>query len=668
MTAGRGSNITEGTDMLSLRPVFACGALYQAGADLTIYGTTTEKGRVDVWIERNGKILGKGHATAKKGAFGVTVRTPAASFDPCTITVTCGEDSVTLTDILFGEVWLTAGQSNMEYYNNWVTGHEKAFAAAQGRTLRFFHQFPWDGNDYPLTEQPIRRGEWYSLDNEEVVKRISAIGFSFAVDLYDRLKAKDGVGVPVGIVNNNIGATSIYSWLPHHVFDDKPEILRLLRDINVDDDPKRWNSRDWMNRIQYTAQYNAMLCTITGIRVRGILWYQGENESGNDPSVRAYHTFWETYEKTYEKLFAADPDRFTILPVLLYNWTYEGNSGCHVGMLNSAFVRNALLDPKHLSFVPIDDLPGSWNVFGMDGNHPIHPARKFEVGRRCALLAMANTYGVGSQKQPATLSLCRRDGHRLLLTFQNVGTGLYTNAAMPRGLYVRGENTVYLPANAEVVSPDTLAVWCDEIEAPVHVAFAMQSMQSETGLFAGDYPVAPFATEDLLGSIIEQRDYYDIARESRWIFNKSADVNDCFPQPVWRPLQGSSVCRDKGEILTEPVSLHINGDECTGEFGVAVKSYRYHRLDFFNFTGMTFNAYMHRNATVTLALVYPSRTITLPMDTSEALSTGWRKAKVDWSGITLPNEEMLRFELRFTTPGIYRVANIEKVRLLPRGN
>ena len=102
--------------MLRLTTVFADHALFQHSAPLTVRGTC--EGQVTVLIMRGESVLSA--ATGEAGAdghFAVSLTTPPASFEPCTIHVSAGDESVVLSDILFGELWIAGGQSNMELPN-----------------------------------------------------------------------------------------------------------------------------------------------------------------------------------------------------------------------------------------------------------------------------------------------------------------------------------------------------------------------------------------------------------------------------------------------------------------------------------------------------------------------------------------------------------------------
>ena len=93
--------------MLKLYPVFADHALFQCASVLTLRGIADAGTALEAVIARGDTVLSRGQAdTAGDGTFSILLDTPAGSFDPCTITVRAGEASVTLSDVLFGELWI----------------------------------------------------------------------------------------------------------------------------------------------------------------------------------------------------------------------------------------------------------------------------------------------------------------------------------------------------------------------------------------------------------------------------------------------------------------------------------------------------------------------------------------------------------------------------------
>ena len=109
--------------MLTLPYIFSSGALFQADSDLTIHGRTDpERTPVRVAINgADGELFASAETAADaEGRFSATLPTPPASFSSYTISVTDREESRVMQDVLFGELWLASGQSNMELPNAFI--------------------------------------------------------------------------------------------------------------------------------------------------------------------------------------------------------------------------------------------------------------------------------------------------------------------------------------------------------------------------------------------------------------------------------------------------------------------------------------------------------------------------------------------------------------------
>ena len=292
---------------------------------------------------------------------------------------------------------------------------------------------------------------------------------------------------------------------------------------------------------QPAAMYNRKIAPVRGLKVRGIIWYQGENEVGVEWSHRIYANALRVYHRYYTELFAADPASFPMISSLLYPWVY-GNAGeCMRAYVNEAFVKTAKESPDKFIICPIDDLPPVWAA-NLE-NHPIHPAHKYRLGARMAKLALTNVYGQSGQRAPATLDSYEIDGNRLILKFADVGCGLYIKDGHIDGLYIAGENRHYLPAECEILSADTMAVWHPYLENPVHAAYDISSFACGANLWAGEYPAAPFATDIQSQELIrlESMPFLNPDLVSVWEtrMNPSQQPLEVYYFPIWKALPES---------------------------------------------------------------------------------------------------------------------------------
>lgn len=131
---------------------------------------------------------------------------------PCVLTV-CGENRLTVKDVLVGEVWLAAGQSNMEFPLLFTTGADREIAESADPALREF-RVARNASDSPAEDC---KGEWV-VAAPETSGKFSAVAYYFAKNL------RKALGVPVGIVNASVGGTPIEVWTSPAALDTVPEL------------------------------------------------------------------------------------------------------------------------------------------------------------------------------------------------------------------------------------------------------------------------------------------------------------------------------------------------------------------------------------------------------------------------------------------------------------
>ena len=650
--------------MLTLPCVFSSGALFQADSVLTVHGITNAAGPVRVSLTaKDGAVLHAAETLPEEsGRFSVTIPTPGPSFDACTLTVTDCEETKTLEDILFGELWLASGQSNMELSNTFIPDAEFLYDSVAEKRIRVFsvsydvpeNRFPWDPDE-------ATRGEWIGPDNRRGLAGVSAMGLKFVEQIYPALNRSREV--PVGFLNASWGGTPITGWFPRDAVLADAHMTAVMTRTGTMPDAEKWNTRGDTNFQQPTAQYNLKIAPLHGLKVRGVLWYQGENECGGEFWQKAYADYLRFYQRTYADRFAADPERFFMISSLIYPWTYGPSGECNLGYLNDAFVTVAKEAPDRFISVPIGDLRPDWGYFL--NNHPIHPTNKYPLAERTARLALANVYE-NRPEAPAFLENYRIEDGRVILTFSG-GPVRIGNAPGERvhGLYVAGADGVYLPAECEVLSERELAAWCPEIPEPVHAAYGVQSMEPMVNLYAGDYPVLPFFTDRENYINIEARPWYDPAASATWASKMRGDILDLFFRPVWNPFPDSEVCVDPAFRCEDDCSVRIEAaDGNAGTFGAYVRSYPYQRLDFGKFRGMRVNLFNTAGLTASLALVNGEGEIVRSFRKTEELRGGWSRYEADFGDLST-DAVFDRMEFRFDREGEnFRFVNLEHPRLL----
>lgn len=650
--------------MWKLPDIFSSGAMFQFNSELTLKGKTNKSSPVEgKIINSSGETVSSGKAVSDgEGVFAVTLHTPAPSFEKYSIELSNGKDNFLMEDVLFGELWLATGQSNMEMGNWTMPENQDLYDAVAEKTIRTYNvdYYP-DTENFPREPDNSVPGSWANSLDTSKLKMVSAVALRFCNDIYPFLNKEKPV--PVGFLNASWGGTGINGWLPLSEIDKDEYIKSRMEKIKAYPCEENWNKCDEALRFQQpTAMYNVKIAPLEGVKVRGILWYQGENDCPADSVYHIYEDYMRFYHRIYRERFAADRDDFKMLCVMLYPWIYSELSDCFRGNLNNAFLKNSVEEPDKFACIPISDLTPRW-AFNYR-YHPIHPSNKYEVGSRLARLAIGAVYDGARQKTPAVLSSFQNLGDRFLLHFNSVGSGLYIKGIHAKGLYASDEKGRFLPADATVISPDTLEVKCRNVKSIKSVAYDIQSMDTLCNIFAGDFPIMPFFTGDEWPKCIESRPWYHTSATSVWVAGFiNENCQDVFFRPVFEPLPGSMICTDTAfHQKDEDASLRIIGEK-ENQFGCFVRSYPYNNLDFQNYDGLTADFYNTEGMTAELVLSTEDGEQVFKFEKTADLGDGRFRYEVKFN--ELSQKKINRMSFRFTVDekNPYKFVNMEKVRL-----
>lgn len=657
--------------MLHLFSVFSDHALFQADAALNLRGKSDASARIEAKIIRDGAEITAGCGTAAAdGHFSVSLHTPAASLEPCEIRVTDGNDTMVIADILFGELWIASGQSNMELTNVYQPENPAMIGELQSHPIRIFWQEYGNMERFSLEPEEETKGRWLTMDDAEGLRDVSACGTAFVLAVCRGFE-QSGKKVPVGFLNVSWGGTILESWIPVNVLLSDKQVSDVLTEHKFWTGAEHYNEWNDLNYMQIGAMYMRKIAPVYGVKVRGVIWYQGESncKCWVGKTGQHYARLLRLYYAHYCREFAADENAFLMISSLLFPWIYGESGETRMSYINQAFIDTAVEAPDKFVFCPISDIPPTWAA--NRNNCPIHPTNKYRVGARMAALALANIYGSGHQKSAATLVSCTQDGSALIVRFRDVGTGLFLRESHARPLYIAGEDGLYLPADCTILSPDTIRVSHPYLEKPVNCAYCFSSFEHGATLWAGEYPVAPFATDRETEVIhIEAKPFLNPERVSVWeIHNASSSENNVFYRPIWIPDEGCEVCRDEAFVCPgEAYSVRAEGKK--NPFAVSVRGSDYARLDMQNYAEMELWLFNCGNLTGSLEFVYRAEDGTERIEVRELHKIGevenfYDKYSADLSGLD-DNAEKLRFVFSLEGDIIVRYVNIGKILLKPK--
>ncbi|HEX8147534.1 MAG TPA: sialate O-acetylesterase [Pyrinomonadaceae bacterium] len=231
-----------------------------------------------------------------------------------------------------------------------------------------------------------------------------------------------------------------------------------------------------------TVLYNAMLAPLFPYAIRGAIWYQGESNAGR---AQQYRTLFPAMIRDWRA--AWDIGDFPFYFVQLANWKARP-----VDSVDSEWA-----ELREAQTLTMRAAPNTGMAVAIDIGDPedIHPRNKLDVGLRLARWALADTYGVKTEKSGPLYDSYKVEGDRVRVRFTHAG-GLKTrDGAAPAGFYVAGADRKFVPAEARVEKGEVV-VWGKGVRAPVAVRYAWADNPAANLYNSEGLPASPFRTDD----------------------------------------------------------------------------------------------------------------------------------------------------------------------------
>ena len=411
---------------------------------------------------------------AKDGTWRLDIETGAAG-GPYALTVKSGKESITLTDVLFGEVWVCSGQSNMEmpiggFGFQLVEGARDAAikAATYADKVRIIDI------KTPRCYEPVDDidASWKRASMSACVGT-SAVAWFFATALADNLD------VPIGIIVNPWGGSRIEAWMTREAIDASgitPE-ERAAIDA-VEEHLDRWPETPELI-------WNGRMAPIAGYRAKGFIWYQGCSNMDQE----CYDKLQTSMVKLWREAWAAQDMPFIFALLAPYE------HGDMNGRKRPHFIESQLRSLKTIpySYAVCTETIGDLGT--------IHPAKKKEVGDMMALRALQSVYGQNlgfDIELPELKSVEYLEDGRAKVTLTHVWSNLQNITARGIiGFELAGEDRVFHLADAEVDwDGQTIYVQCADVPHPVAVRYAFRNWMGANLQTSMGIPVPPFRTDD----------------------------------------------------------------------------------------------------------------------------------------------------------------------------
>lgn len=450
---------------IKLPAFFADGMVLQQQTECKLWGTATKNATVSIvtsWDKQTYQVK-----AANNGAFEVTVRTPDAG-GPFTITISENNQQNALLTLktYVGEVWLCSGQSNMEmlmkgYKAQPVEGATEVLLDCADPLLHFFTVKRLAA----LTPQDDVEGTWTEATTSSV-RDFSATAYFFGRALRRQL------GVPVGLICTAFGGSACEAWMKADWLKAFPKVQQTI----TEEDVKKLQQRC------PTALYNGQLAPLVGYSIRGVIWYQGEDNVPRydyyapllSRMIQGWRSEWQQGDFPFYYCQIA-PFDYSVTDWALYNSALLREQQAMVEKSVSNCRMAVLLD------VGLKDV--------------IHPRKKRIAGERLALLALSNTYSVKGLPEFAAYSSVEFRNDTAVVAFDRSKEWVYfENGSYSDNFEIAGADKVFHPAKAWV-DRNRVYVVSKDVKQPVSVRYAFHDWIVGDLMHDG-LPVSSFRTDE----------------------------------------------------------------------------------------------------------------------------------------------------------------------------
>lgn len=547
------SSITmaSGTSATLYAGIYGDGMLFQQNKHAVFAGTAKEDADITAeLISADGAVAAKGSAVAKDGTFEVSFLSPSGSYDEYTVVLKENSaEFARLNDVVFGELWLSSGQSNMQYpLAQSKVGREMYENEEKlSKWLRALILPSYPGNtatpDFTYAEpQCSIDGARWVTGEDPYIYNMSAVSYFFAESLMQELD------MPIGILNASLGGSSIISWLSREAIDGNSDFKNALVSNGSYIEMTDWVADEQNIYIDMAANYNHKIEALGNFRPSGMIWYQGETDVGK--SREYYARAFDLMQKSYSEHFGYENALMPIIYTQLASFLYNEDTFV-IPDRNLVYTEIQRADPDSRAVITIYDIPLTFSP----EVGAIHPEHKQEIGERMAFAAENLVYGGGNPHSAATVKSYEiRDG-AVYVTLDGTGDGLVCPDRELYGFAVCGENGVYVQAQAEIVLPDTVKIWSEYVPSPKSASYAYSISNMRSNLYASvngapSLPVSQFITDPAIGT------HY-------WVDKQWADCND---EQIWHLMQGNdeyikfynSWVADGADVFCSDGVLNIN--------------------------------------------------------------------------------------------------------------
>jgi len=529
---------------LCVHNLFQTNMVIQRDKPIAIWGWAASGEKVTVSFAGQKQTATAGGDRAWKVTFPAMKANPASQ----ELTVQGKGKTLTLENVLIGDVWILGGQSNMEFPIANVEYGRLEVVSANFPNIRiltvpaqngpkekkgFARLHEWSS----WSSRHFRKGDW-DVCTPETARELSAIGYVFARRLYMAAQ------VPIGVIDTSRGGTTVETWTPIGVLKkiDTPQVKAKLAEWDqkvAEWDPKKdlenriKGFHNWVKNMKKQGRkipenrkvptdlrpgpamdqnrpgncYASMIAPIEGLSVKGAIFHQGFNNALGSGSAGA-----AMYYQIFGKMIAAwrqafgDPNMaFGIISLCTAGKPQTRDDYLQKMLDDGIYIREAqyktFLDfykagDKNIGFVSSFDQRRSW----------YHPQKKVEVGERTAAWALATQYGMEKELPwlPPMYKEMKIEDGKIILPMDTWVKPIDDGPIV--GFAIAGKDRKFQPADASwlVTGKDrhnrpqhdrrTIVLSSPHVPHPIHFRYAW-GRNPMGNLTRSDHTTIPFATQ-----------------------------------------------------------------------------------------------------------------------------------------------------------------------------
>ena len=483
---------------LTVARVFGDHMVLQQGVTIPVWGKAEPNALLTISLGQRSI-----QTTAdKNGNWRAHFKKRSASHDPVALVVQSKSDQIIIRNILIGEVWICAGQSNMEWPLSASASGPAAIEKSNNNGLRLLdfkkglstYNVPYLGEDLQkLNPENFYSGQW-EVNSPESTAPFSGVGYFFGEKLQDELN------VPVGLINVAVGGSPAEAWIRTEALAAHPQLNKMAQgDWFENKSLEPWCIQRGKENLEQAIQkglviprdelgYNhsfkpgflweAGMVPFVQFPIAGVIWYQGESNAESDWRVAQHEALLTLLIRDWREQFQIKnlPFLFVQLP----------------GMKRSHWVAFRKSQQKvH------DSVTNTGMAITIDLGNPddVHPKRKQPVGERLARVALDRVYKKRIVSHGPILRSKRIKDGKLELGFGHAGKGLKTkNGSPPVGFELIDENGIWHSARAKIVRANQITLSHPHVKNPMSVRYGWAPYPEPVlNLYnSADLPMAPF--------------------------------------------------------------------------------------------------------------------------------------------------------------------------------